>query len=380
MTWRRALVLLALALAIIVISTPGRAALTAVLLLPHFFPGDVLRPLRLLTPEPSVTHLEVPDAPGRMVADVYRPGGSGRNPAMILLLGVNPLPRSHEQVVTLAEGIARTGIITAVAESEALVAGEIRLEEVDNLIALFTYLENDPSVDPSRIGFAGFCVGAILELLAASDDRIADRVAFVNAFSVYADTLDVLRAILTHSMPTSSGPVAWVPSDLTRTVFLKHAIAALPQPRDRSLLERELIEATPLTSGELQTLTPAGHQVRGLLGAQDSADVEEAIRGLSPDVKRVLEGLSPALSIQKLRANTLLMHDQNDAYLPVAGARQLASMVPPHAYGGYSEFRLFAHVVPGAIDDPVMFAGEIVKLVRHIQTVLIAAWSGRASA
>jgi hypothetical protein len=54
-------------------------------------------------------------------------------------------------------------------------------------------------------------------------------------------------------------------------------------------------------------------------------------------------------------------------------------MVPPDAYGGYTEFQLFAHVVPGAIDNPVTFAGEIVKLVRHIQAVLMAAWSGPAA-
>src|SRR5438874_6159222 len=151
----------------------------ATLLLPHFFPGDVPRPLRLFTPAPTVRTIDVPDAPGRMVADIYEPGNGGRHPAMVLLLGVNPLPRAHEQVTTLADGIARTGIVTVVAESDALLSGEIRAEEVDNLVALYQHLERLPAVDAQRIGFAGFCVGGVLELIAASDPRIADRVAYV---------------------------------------------------------------------------------------------------------------------------------------------------------------------------------------------------------
>jgi len=376
-TGRLALVLLALLLAVLVVSPSGRAAVMAVLLLPHFFPGEVPRPLRLVTPQPQLTHIEVPGAPGRMVADIYRPGGLGPHPAMVLLLGVNPLPRGSQQVVTLAEGIARAGIVTVVAESDALVAGEIRAEEVDNLVALFTYLEQGPGVDPRRIGFSGFCVGAILELLAASDLRIADRVAFVNAFSVYADTLDVLRAILTQSMPTPAGPVSWVPADLTRTVFLKHAISSLPEPQDRSLLERELLEATPLTAVEAEALTPAGRQIRELLTARHPGQIDEAISGLPADVMSSLRTLSPTAVIHGLRATTFLMHDQNDAYLPVAGARQLASALPREAHGTYTEFRLFAHVVPEGIDDPVLFVREMLKLVRHIQSVLMAAWSGR---
>ena len=379
LTGRAVFVLLAFLLALAAVSPAGRAAVVAVLLLPHFFPGDVARPLRLLTPQPVLEHIEVPGAPGRMVADIYRPGGSGPHPAMVLLLGVNPLPRGSQQVVRLADGIARAGIVTVVAESEALVAGEIRTEEIDNLVALFTHLEHDPGVDPRRIGFSGFCVGAILELLAASDARIADRVAFVNAFSVYAETLDVLRAILTQSMPTPAGPVRWVPAELTRTVFLRHTIAALPTPQDRSLLERELLEENPLTAVEVEALTPAGRQVRELLTTRDPQQIDDTISTLPADVISSLEIFSPKAVIHRLRATTFLMHDQNDTYLPVAGARQLASALPREAHGSYTEFRLFAHVVPEGIDDPVLFVREMLKLVRHIQSVVMAAWSGRVA-
>ena len=377
LTRGRIVALVVVALVALLVSPPGRSAVAAALLLPHFFPGAFPRPLRLLTPAPAMQTIEVPGAPGRMIADVYEPSSTGRHPAMVLLLGVNPLPRDHEQVTTLAEGIARSGIVTVVAESDALLAGEIRAEEVDNLVALFQHLEQRSNVDPERIGFAGFCIGAVLELIAAGDPRIADRVSYVNAFSVYADPIDVLRAVLTASMPTPSGPVAWLPSDLTRQVFLEQSIAALPNQRDRALLTRELIEATPLTAQEVAGLTTVGAQLRDLLVTQDADRVDSLITALPDEVTATLRRLSPAAAASGVRATTFLMHDQNDSYLPVSGARQLAALLPPEASPQYTEFRLFAHVVPGGIEDPLLFAGEMIKLFNHIRSVLQAAHTPR---
>lgn len=377
-TPRRLAALAAVVILILVLVTPAvRTSPSTALLIPHFFPGTVPRPLERITPPPTMATVSpVPGAPGRMVVDIYRPAGQGRFPALILMLGVNPLPRQHEQVTTLADGIARVGIITAVAESDALLAGEIRAEEIDNLVALFRHLERDPDVDPNRIGFAGFCIGAVLELLAASDERIADRVAYVNAFSVYADSLDVLRAVLSESMPTANGRSPWAPATLTRGVFLRHVITALPSDRDRAFLTREFVETTRLTSPEIQALTPLGRQLRQLLGTTDPATIEILIAGLPPEFISTLGQLSPAAGIGRLRAATFLMHDESDTYLPVSGARQLAALLPPATGRHYAEFRLFKHVVPEGIEDPVLFAGEMVKLFRHINAFLATVQHG----
>lgn len=366
-------------LAALLLSPAARMAVLAVLLMPHLFPGAVPRPLRLITAPPTVTSFEVPGAPGRMLVDLYRPAGDGRRPAMILLLGVNPLPRDHEQVVTLAEGIARTGIATAVAASDALEAGEIRVEEIDNLVALFEHLERDPGIDPNRIGFSGFCVGAVLELIAAADPRIASRVAYVNAFSVYADTLDVVRAVLSESMPTASGSAPWQPDPLARTVFVRHVIGAIPSSGDRALLTRELLEDTVLTSPELEALSPLGHEVRNLVRSRSLAEIDRLLSSLPDDFRNRFQRLSPGAGVQRLEATTFLMHDQSDTYLPVSGARRLATLLPERTGAHYSEFRLFAHVVPGGADDPLLFAGEIFKLIRHITDVMLAAHTGRVS-
>jgi hypothetical protein len=295
---------------------------------------------------------------------------------MVLLLGVNPLPRDDPQVVTLADGIARTGILTVVAESDALLRGEIRPEEVENLVALFQLLEQDPEVDRRRIGFSGFCIGGVLELLAAADPRIAPRVSYVNAFSVYAFAPDVLRAILAQQMPTPDGMVPWTPSALTRAVFLQHMIGFVPDERDRAALTRELVESTPLTSPEVQALSPRGLQMRALLTSTDPATIDMLLADLPPDVAASLALLSPGRVIGQVRAQTFLMHDEHDSYLPVSGARRLAELAGAANHASYTEFRLFEHVVPGRSDNPVQFAGELLKLFRHVHAVLLASQSG----
>ena len=352
---------------------PVRIAVYSLLLIPHFFPGDIPRPLERITPPPSVTTMTVPGASGRMVADVYRPTSSGRKPAMILLLGVSPLPRSHPQVMTLAQGIARTGIVTVVAESQALLDGEIRAEEVDNLVALFQQLERDDGINSKRIGFAGFCVGAVLELLAASDERIADRVAYVNGFSVYASAREVLRDILTETQPGPRGPEPWLPSELTRTVFRRHLIDQLPSASDRELLSREVGPAGSLPSTALGRLSPAGLAMAELLKSRDPAQVDRLLASLPPEYLAALDRLSPGQTAGRLRARVFLMHDASDSYLPVSGARQLAAVLPPATRPQYAEFRLFSHVVPGGVDDPLQFAAEMIKLLAHINAVLQAA-------
>jgi hypothetical protein len=67
------------------------------------------------------------------------------------------------------------------------------------------------------------------------------------------------------------------------------------------------------------------------------------------------------------------MHDVADSYLPVAGARRLAAAIPADSLAAFTEFEVFSHVVPGQTENPIRFAGEMVKLVSHVNKVLQAA-------
>ena len=357
----------ALILSLALVLPSGRATVLAMLLVPHFFPGSTLRPLRWVTGAPVVETVTVAKAPGRLTADIYRPDGRERAPAMILFLGVNPLPRSHDQVRMLADGLARSGIVTVVAESDALLNGEVRREEIDNLVALFQQVEVDTQVDPSRVGFVGFCIGAVMTLMAASDARIADRVAFVNAFSVYADLREVIRSMLSESVAGNGQRERWIPDQMTRSVLVRHLIDALPDQQDRQSLTREFLDGPDQSQSRL---TAWGQSVRQLLMSHDVESVDRSLAALPSELLHQLDALSPSNVVGGLRATTFLMHDENDSLLPVTEARKLASLMPESTRGGYSEFRLFAHVVPGQTDGPAQMIPEMAKLIQHVSRLL----------
>ena len=73
-------------------------------------------------------------------------------------------------------------LVMVVPFSTRLAAERIELVEIDALVGVFEYLEEQAYVDPERIGYMGLSVGGSLALLAAADERVAERVDYVVAF------------------------------------------------------------------------------------------------------------------------------------------------------------------------------------------------------
>ena len=53
--------------------------------------------------------------------------------------------------------------------------GELTRADVDALVESYGWLSRQPGVNPERVGFAGFCVGSSLALLAAEDPRSTSK-------------------------------------------------------------------------------------------------------------------------------------------------------------------------------------------------------------
>jgi hypothetical protein len=141
------------------------------------------------------------------------------------------------------------------------------------------------------------------------------------------------------------------------------------------MLLRAFVDNTPLTFGSAN-LSPTASAVLQLMVTREPAAVDRILRDLPAGFLAPLERLSPGRAASRLRARVFLMHDVNDTYLPVAGARKLAAALPAATQAQYAEFQLFSHVVPGQVDDPVKFVGEMLKLVGHINAVLQVAHFG----
>jgi hypothetical protein len=202
-------------------------------------------------------------------------------------------------------------------------------------------------------------------LLAAESDAGREQIAFVNAFGAYYDATELLRAVASHTVLVDGRLIPWEPSELTVWVFMRQIIASLPDERDRDILTRAFLDKQPEAQAELEQLSPDGRLVVELFRQPSHERVDQIIAALPPATRERLRSISPSQRIDRLRAALYLMHDRSDSYIPFTHSRQLVAAAPPGTVRTYTEFDLFAHVMPDRPLEGLDFAREVLKLYRH---------------
>ena len=370
---------------------PFRIAVLTAALVPELLDRDP-RLLSALVPAPQ--RITIPFGADASLMDLYLPARGGLaardgavragaaqppgHPVVVLVLGVNPVPRDHPAVVRTALAISRLGLAVAVPESAAMRSGRIAAADPGALVDAFEALARRPGVDAERIGFAGFSAGGSVALVAAADPRIAERVAWVNAFGAWADAQTFLVDIVTRSTTVGANPVPWSPGELTRSTYLDLALGFLDDPVLAETVDEHL---APWFEGEelppLPTFDPAvaalltgdARVVYELSTALDRAAAEAALARLSATARAPLEALSPVRVADRLRAPVYLMHDVADTAIPYGHLERLAAAVPPEALQRVTLFALFDHVQPRGGLDPAALP-EVWKLLWHLEAVM----------
>jgi hypothetical protein len=323
----------------------ARVAAQTLLLLPALFPSAAFDPLTLVTPSPARQHAVYSYAGGSVEADLFHPAsGGGRHGAMVLLLGAGDLPRS-DLAVHFSEALARLGVVTVLPESSGMLAERLSFDEIDAIRTSLDLLERQADVDSKRIGLLGLSASGGLSIVAAGQPDLRDRVRVVNSFGSYDDALSLLVDVSSRSMVVGGEVRAWEPEPRTVTVVANALVEAGVDERDRT----ELLAGT---SRERATSLMAGQ----------SSGVVERLSRLSPS-----SYLGPGL----IRAHVYLMHDVDDSFIPFTQSRQLVAQAPGGLVQRYTEFSIFAHVIP---DRPVpwqTFVPDLWRLFWHVHAVLL---------
>jgi hypothetical protein len=192
-----------------------------------------------------------------------------------------------------------------------------------------------------------------------------ETVAFVNAFGAYFDARDLLQAVATRQILVEGQAQAWQPAELTEWVFARQVILPLPDDRDRAILSRVFLDKQPEAAEEFPALSADGQTVRRLLQHPDPAEAAELIEALPPALQARLDGISPSRGLGRIRAAIYLMHDRSDSYIPFVESRKIAAQAPAGTVQAFTEFDLFAHVMPDRPLPGPHFAAEVFKLYRH---------------
>ena len=366
-----ALAVLLLVALLLSCSRYGRASVASFFFLPDLMAELPVRPVTWVTEKPVVERITLTYGDRTMPADVYRPPDGKQHGAIILSPGAPPLEPDDSRLVRLAGDVARAGLVMLVPYSPDLEEELILPREVDALVAAFEYLERQPYVKPDKIGYFGVSIGSSLALLAAADPRINEDVALVVAFGGYYDTYDLLASITTGVISYDGHEESWNPKWHTVKVMAEQVIARLDDEKDREMLTRIFVDEEPEPTDGRSRLSAEGRAAYDLLENRDPSRVAELVDRLPAAAREWLRELSLAGGLEGLRAETFVLHDRSDRFIPYVESRRLRDALEGRVKLHYTEVNIFEHVEPTANRAAHLLVVDGSKLFFHVYQILL---------
>ncbi len=338
-----------------------RVAVTTASMMPDLFVDLPVSPLKLTTSEPIKEEVTFHYGQQEVVADLYRPSDGGRHGAVVVVIGAAPRARTDPRAVRLASSAARAGVVVMVPDLKHLLRDEMVPEEIEALVAAFRYLREQGFVDGERVGYLGFSVGAGMALVAASDPRISDDVAFFASFGGYYDLRDVIAAVTSETITYNGQREDWNPDDKTVRVLRRSLIHHVDDAGDRDILIRIFLEDDQSARQELDDLSPRSRVMFDVLDNRDPDRAQELLARLWPQDVAILRRLSPSASIDGLQAELIIVHDRQDKFIPYVESRRLAEAARGQNDVYYAELDLFRHVDPTVTANPLTFLANLIE-------------------
>ena len=351
-------------------TTFGRAAVSGAFFLPDLMAPLPVRPVTWTTDTPIHEQTIIQYGAYSMPADIYRPGDGKPHGAMILSPGAPPLEPDDSRLTRLAGDIARAGFVMLVPFSPDLENEMIYPREVDALVQEFKYLQQQSYVKQDKIGFIGVSVGAPLALLAAAAPSINEDVAYVVSFGGYYNATDVLKGVTTGVISYDGLTDTWKPDQHSVDVMSEQVINRLSDGADRDLLLRALVDRDPDAGADLWQLSPEGRAAFNLLTNKDPSKVDELLAKLPAEPRQALSDLSLDGRLGGLRAETFILHDKTDHFVPYTESRRLRDALQGQVKLHFTEVDIFDHVQPTIDRDAHTLITDSAKLYLHLFQIL----------
>ncbi len=309
-------------------------------------------------------------------ADVYVIPDGKRRAGVLIFLGANAAGADDPDVINLGQALARTGFAAMFYWSPTMgERAQIDAGEIGNLVAALRHLREEDYVDPERVGLAGFSVGASFALVAAADPRIADDIAFVNAFGGYYDTAGLVVQIAAGQAISEGGATHWDVDRLTRRVYNNMLIDSIDDPAHQEAARAIAGGSGYGTNERVPLSTEAAFAL--LSGVEYVGQARWRYAQLTEDFRAEVDSIAPSHHVGQWSANTAMrvMHDVGDPLIPVGESRRLVDALReqrPDMEVYYTETDIFRHVRPDANRDLkslLQGAGQLFRHMFHIVAV-----------
>ena len=310
-------------------------------------------------------------------ADVYAIPDGKRRAGLLVFLGANAAGADDPDVINLGKALARTGFAVMYYWSPTMgEKAQVDAGEIANLAAAFQHLREEEYVDPQRVGLAGFSVGASFALVAAADPRIADDIAFVNAFGGYYDTADLMVQIAAGRAMGDGAERLWEVDRLTRRVYNNMLIDSIDDPKHQEMA-RAIAEGSNYQVGD--SLPQSTAAAFAMLAGVDYIGVARWwYDQLSVDFRDQVDSIAPSKHVTQWSSSTAMrvMHDVGDPLIPVGESRRLVDALRQQRADvtvHYTETDIFRHVRPDANRDLKSLLSGAFQLYRHMFHIVAVA-------
>ena len=298
---------------------------------------------------PTVTTVTIPARGRTLRADLYRPKKEGSLFPLLLVHGVNPTGKDDEQLVLLAENLARAGFLVLVPEFEGMKAFRIRTSDAEDILQSFRYLSAVEQAGP-RGGMMGISYGAGPMLLAAADPRIRDKVGVVATFGGYYDLRNVMFFALTGAYEYGGHRGYVRPDGALRWMFAYKNLDLLRSSADRDTL-RKVIEKrnryeTVEADGLAKSLGPEGGALHAFLMNTEQGRFAPLYENLPLTVRERVYQLSPARAVDYITASFIIVHGTDDYAVPYTESMRLADAVNDKNRVHLALLPRFMHIEP----------------------------------
>ena len=288
------------------------------------------RVTRGCTRDPAVEAFEVDGVP----VSIYRPHGHGPWPAIMFVTGAHPLRRKEPVVQRVAEGLARAGYLVVLPDLPGLGVGELTTRTVDAAAAVAETAVSLDDPRDGRVALIGASTGASIGLLLAARSDLADRISLVSAISPYADLRKMVCLATTARYENGGTYREYAVTNLLRRAVARSMIVTLTTGPERERLLDEvgdiLEDDDPFARlpAHSAALSPEARAIMCVLENRDANRFDELFDELPPDLRRVIERLSPLSVAADVRAPVELAVPPDDPYFPLDEAEALAKSMP----------------------------------------------------
>ncbi len=254
-----------------------------------------------------------------IAARIYLPRGVSSAPGIVVVHGMHELGINEPRLVSFARSLAASGFFVMTPQVPGIADYRVQAESADLIgtaAQSFAQQLQVPKVGVLALSFSGG-----LALLAASDPRYSDSIAWVATVGAYYDLAHVLRFFATgeavrpdgsveHLPPHEYGPLIVVydePQDFFAPLDAKSAHEAI----------RLLLSGNNKASEELaKTLTPAGQETMQRIYHKQREQFAPALLAEVDRQREQLAAASPAGHLKSLPMPVLLLHGSDDTVIP----------------------------------------------------------------